>query len=85
MAYRPTRRVGNARADRRRAGGTRCGDRGWEAEIPEDAVDHGCLLDQRDDAQTAATPGTGQHVHAEIRVSRRDRLGGVVHESVWAA
>jgi hypothetical protein len=25
--------------------------------MPEDAVDHGCLLNQRDEAQTAATPG----------------------------
>jgi hypothetical protein len=33
--------------------------------MSEDPVDHGGLLDQRDQAQTAATARAGQHVHPE--------------------
>src|SRR5712692_847337 len=60
-----TRRVEDVRGDRRRAGGTRRGNRGRYAEMTEEALDHGRLVDERDQAQSAATPGTGQHVKAE--------------------
>ena len=55
----PTRRVGNAREPRRRTGGTRRGRLGRQAEMPEDPVDHGRLLDERDQTQAAARPASG--------------------------
>ena len=58
----PTSRAGNAREPRRRTGGTRRGRLGRQAEMPEDAIDHGRLLDERDQTQAAATPRTRQNV-----------------------
>jgi hypothetical protein len=42
-------------------GGTRRRDLDRQAKVPEDPGDHGRLLDARDQAQPAATPGTRQH------------------------
>lgn len=42
-------------------GGTRRRDLDRQAKAPEDPGNHGRLLDARDQAQTAATPGTRQH------------------------
>lgn len=42
-------------------GGTRRRDLDRQAKVPRDPGDHGCLLDARDQAQTAATLGTRQH------------------------
>jgi hypothetical protein len=33
--------------------------------MPEDPADHGRLLDERDQAQAAATPGARQHIEPE--------------------
>jgi hypothetical protein len=59
--------------ERRRAGGTRRGDLGRDAKMPEDPADDGCLLDERDQAQAAATPGTRQHVKPKCALHQRLR------------
>jgi hypothetical protein len=58
----PSGLVGTLHAERWRAGGTRRGNLGRHAEMPEDPVDHRRFYDERDEAQTAATPGTRQHI-----------------------
>ncbi|MBI1875493.1 MAG: hypothetical protein HYS05_16615 [Acidobacteria bacterium] len=61
----PTGRIGSSDAERRRAGGTRRRDRGRGAEMSEDPLDHGRLLNERDEVQAAAAPGTRQDVKPE--------------------
>ena len=61
----PTGLVGSSHAERRRAGVTRRRDLRRDAEMPEDPLDHGRLLDERDEAQAAASPGTRQDVEPE--------------------
>ena len=68
-------------------GGTRRGDLRRYAEMPEDPLDHGRLFDERDQAQTAAAPRTGQHIKPERACHQRRptltagltprRLGGI--------
>ena len=55
----------------RRACGTRRGDLGRHAEMPEDPADHGGLFDQRDQAQAATTPRTCQHIEPEAPLHQR--------------
>jgi hypothetical protein len=83
----PTGLVGSSRAERRRAGGTRRRDLRRDAEMSEDPLDHGRLFDERDQAQTAAAPGTREHVKPERAChqgrptlaagSTPSRLGGI--------
>ena len=70
-----TSRVGNACEPRRRAGRTWRGRLGGQAEMPEDPLHHGRLLDEGDQAQTAATPRTRQHIKSKgARHERRPTL-----------
>ena len=48
--------------------GTWCRDLGRQATGPEDPVDHGRLVDQRDQTQAAATAGTRQDVKCRTSV-----------------
>ena len=47
------------------ARGTRRRDLCRYAEMSEDPLDHGRLFDERDQAQAAAAPRTGQHIKPE--------------------
>ncbi len=64
----------------RRAGGCRPGDLGRQAEMRQDAARHLGSLDERDEAQAAATARTRQHVDikcpAHQRRPRHVRRGG---------
>ncbi len=81
----PTSRVEEVSGDRRRAGGTRRGDRRRYAEMTEDALDHSRFLDERDQTQATAAAGTGQHVESERPPQRRCHAGfgaGGAHRDV---
>jgi hypothetical protein len=57
--------VWGVQAEWRRTGGTWCRDLGRQATGPEDPVDHGRLVDQRDQTQAAAIAATRHDVKSE--------------------
>jgi hypothetical protein len=61
----PTGGLGPVAPSRRGTGGTRRGDFGRQAEMPQDPIDYLPLLDERDQAEAAAAPGAGQNVEPE--------------------
>jgi hypothetical protein len=62
--------------ERRRAGGTRVWDLGWEPEMTEDPLNHCVLLDERDQAQTPA------NLLTFARTSALERSAADLHEIV---
>ena len=63
--WRPNPLVGRPHGERWRARGMRRRDLCRYPEMSEDPLDHGRLFDERDQAQAAAAPRTGQHIKPE--------------------
>ena len=50
---------------RRRSSGTGLGQFGRQPEVTQDALNHRRVFDQRDECESPATPGTGEHIQAQ--------------------
>ena len=60
-----SRRRSNDKVQRGRPGGLGLGDVGRQSQMPEETRNHRRVFDQGDQYEASATPGTGEHIHAQ--------------------